>query len=270
MSFVTACWTTCGTAGNLRIFLCTFGPLALLLCLSGTYRVYWLRAGINDYCRLKMLLLLGSVLACSLLFLLEYRNMAQLYSIGLRQIIGGSIVFSALSVLLIVGERLLIHYAEWFWFRKLDLQHQAPDRLRLLIYGGGLNCRVFISTLYCAQKSGDREQIVGSIDDDPVLAGLHVYGFPVFGGSRRRNAAADALFLRRQPGQDARPGAGGRSVEPEYGRRHLRHAARIRLCGTPVQTRPLHAGRDAEGECGARRLLVPAAGRPAVCGGPLF
>ena len=57
--------------------------------------------------------------------------------------------------------------------------------LRLLIYGGGLNCRVFISTLYCAQKSGDREQIVGIIDDDPVLAGLHVYGFPVFGGSRQ-------------------------------------------------------------------------------------
>lgn len=185
VSFVTTCWTTCGTAGNLQIFLCTFGPLALLLCLSGTYRVYWLRAGINDYCRLKMLLLLGSVLACSLLFLLEYRNMAQLYSIDLRQFIGGSIVFSALNVLLIVGERLLIHYAEWFWFRKLDLQHQAPDRLRLLIYGGGLNCRVFISTLYCAQKSGDREQIVGIIDDDPVLAGLHVYGFPMFGGSRQ-------------------------------------------------------------------------------------
>ena len=185
VSFVTACWTTCGTAGNLQIFLCTFGPLALLLCLSGTYRVYWLRAGINDYCRLKMLLLLGSVLACSLLFLLEYRNMAQLYSIDLRQFIGGSIVFSALNVLLIVGERLLIHYAEWFWFRKLDLQHQASDRLRLLIYGGGLNCRVFISTLYCAQKSGDREQIVGIIDDDPVLAGLHVYGFPVFGDSRQ-------------------------------------------------------------------------------------
>lgn len=185
VSFVTACWTTCGTAGNLQIFLCTFGPLALLLCLSGTYRVYWLRAGINDYCRLKMLLLPGSVLACSLLFLLEYRNMAQLYSIDLRQFIGGSIVFSALNVLLIVGERLLIHYAEWFWFRKLDLQHQAPDRLRLLIYGGGLNCRVFISTLYCAQKSGDREQIVGIIDDDPVLAGLHVCGFPVFGGSRQ-------------------------------------------------------------------------------------
>ena len=133
--------------------------------------------------RLKMLLLPGSVLACSLLFLLEYRNMVQLYSIDLRQFIGGSIVFSALNVLLIVGERLLIHYAEWFWFRKLDLQHQAPDRLRLLIYGGGLNCRVFISTLYCAQKSGDREQIVGIIDDDPALQGLQVNGFRVFGSA---------------------------------------------------------------------------------------
>ena len=47
VSFVTACWTTCGTAGNLQIFLCTFGPLALLLCLSGTYRVL-LAAGRNQ------------------------------------------------------------------------------------------------------------------------------------------------------------------------------------------------------------------------------
>lgn len=184
-SYMTACWTVFGTAGNPRIFLCAFAPLALLLCLSGTYRVYWLRAGVNDYCRLKLLLIVGSILACLLLFLLNYRTMVQIHGISLRQFISGSIIFSALNVLLVVGERLLIHYAEWFWFRNLDLQCEVPDRQRLLVYGGGLKCRVFISTLYCAQKSGDKEQIVGIIDDDPVLAGLHVYGFPVFGSSRQ-------------------------------------------------------------------------------------
>lgn len=192
-AYMAASWTTCGTAGTPQMFMCTFGPVALLLCLSGTYRVYWLRAGINDYCRLKVLLIIGTILASSLLFILEYRDMEQLYGIGLRQFISGAIIFSVLTVLLIVGERLLIHYAEWFWFRKLDLQHQGPDRQRLLVYGGGLKCSIFISTLYCAQKSGDTGQIIGIVDDDPVLAGLRVYGFPVFGNS----AQLEEIYARQ-------------------------------------------------------------------------
>lgn len=53
----------------------------------------------------------------------------------------------------------------------------------MLVYGGGLKCRIFVNILYCAQKSNDPARILGIIDDDPALHGLRIYGFPVFGGS---------------------------------------------------------------------------------------
>ncbi len=66
------------------------------------------------------------------------------------------------------------------------MQRQPPELQRkLVIYGGGLKCRVYINCLYCAKKADNPERIVGIIDDDPALHGLHIYGFRVFGGSDR-------------------------------------------------------------------------------------
>ena len=52
-----------------------------------------------------------------------------------------------------------------------------------MIYGGGLNCRVYISYLFCANRRAFAESVIGIMDDDPGLYGLRVYGFKVFGGA---------------------------------------------------------------------------------------
>lgn len=183
-AYLTACLLTCGAPGTLYIFLLTFSPPALLLCVSGIYRVYWLRAGINDYARLLLLIVFGSLVSNLLLYGYGYCEMAEQYGITPRQFVSGSFIFTMVNMLLILGERFCIHYAGWFWFRELSLQRQPREQQqRLLVYGGGLKCRVFVNILYCAQKSNDPARIIGIIDDDPALCGMRIYGFPVFGGS---------------------------------------------------------------------------------------
>ena len=183
-AFLIACLLACGTPGTLYFFLLTFSPLALLLCVSGVYRVYWLRAGINDYARLLLLIVFGSLVSNLILYGYGYSEMAEEYGITPWQFVNGSVLFTMINVLLILGERFCIHYAGWFWFRELSLQRQPREQQqRLLVYGGGLKCRIFVNILYCAQKSNDPARILGIIDDDPALHGLRIYGFPVFGGS---------------------------------------------------------------------------------------
>ena len=186
IAFLTAHWCATEEIGNLKIFVYCFCPLALVLCFSGIYRVYWLRAGVNDYCRLALLILSGTILSSLLLFCGSYEYIADSFGVGIRQFVTGSLLFITLATLLIVSERLIIHYAGWFWFHELYVQRQPPELQRkLVIYGGGLKCRVYINCLYCAKKADNPERIVGIIDDDPALHGLHIYGFRVFGGSDR-------------------------------------------------------------------------------------
>ncbi|MDR0931943.1 MAG: hypothetical protein LBM70_02855 [Victivallales bacterium] len=183
VAYTVACLIVCNSFGDPHSFITVFASVSLLLCFAGTYRIYWLRAGLSDYWRLRVLLFFGTIFADSLLYILEYKRMEDLYGITPFCFLIWSIIFTALTMFLIGSERLLIFYAEWFYFRKLDLKHQNSGQHRVLLYGGGLKCRIFIDTLYCAQRFGDSDQVVGIVDDDPVLTGLRVYGFPILGNS---------------------------------------------------------------------------------------
>ena len=93
------------------------------------------------------------------------------------------LLFALQNLTFICFERFLVHYGEGFLFRKLYLQYQEPSKIqRIMIYGGGLNCRVYISYLFCANRKAFAESVIGIMDDDPGLYGLRVYGFKVFGG----------------------------------------------------------------------------------------
>ena len=53
---------------------------------------------------------------------------------------------------------------------------------RVLIYGGGLSCRMYVSGVYCSFGSGEEAvKIVGIMDENPALRNLNVYGFKVHG-----------------------------------------------------------------------------------------
>ncbi len=168
---------------EIRFLAYPFAPLLLFLFFSKTYRVYWLRAGLTDYSRLTFLLFSGSLIGGMTFFYCEYATLRQEYDLSLRAFTGACVLFSTLSTLFVLIERLLLHYAASFWFHELHLRRQLPEnQKRIVIYGGGFSCRVYVSYVYCAQHTDDSELIIGLIDDDPVLDGLHLYGFPVFGG----------------------------------------------------------------------------------------
>ena len=77
----------------------------------------------------------------------------------------------------------MLNYAENFLFRKLYLQYQPVDRvLKTLVYGGGLNCRLYIGYLFSHAWGERPEELVGMLDDDPALQGFYVYGVKVMGG----------------------------------------------------------------------------------------
>ena len=166
------------------LFLCAFAPVALLLCVSGVYRVFWLRAGLHNYCHLALVLIGGSCLACVLTYFFCYHELEVIFGVTPRWYLAGCLMFSLLNLVFILLERLLLHYAEGFWFRKLYLQCQKRDTIqRILIYGGGLMCRVYISFLFVSNSREFSEEVVGIIDDDPALQGLQVNGFRVFGSA---------------------------------------------------------------------------------------
>ncbi len=190
-SFVVTCYLILGEITDFNLFVFAFAPVALLLCVSKVYRVYWLRAGLSNYWHLALMVLLGSLLACALIYIFCYPQMRVEYGIDGRNFISGCLIFTMLNLLAIATERFLVHYAEGFWFRKLYLQCQQERPQRILVYGGGLKCRVYANYLYCIQRKEIQEEIIGIIDDDTSLHGLQLYGFHVLGSV----ADVDAIYM---------------------------------------------------------------------------
>ncbi len=175
-----------GKFQDFTLFLFMFVPVAILLCVSRVYRVYWLRAGLNNYWHLALVIVLGSVISCGLVYFFMLDSLVEGFGINGRWFCGGCLLFTLLNITLICLERFLLHYAEGFWFRKLSLQYQNKESLeRILIYGGGLKCRLYINYIYCVHRTEYPVTVVGVMDDDVVLKGLRVYGFKVLGGVRR-------------------------------------------------------------------------------------
>ncbi len=155
-------------------------PFTICLCCSGVYRTFWLRAGIWRYhLLLRYLLAAGGV--CLVLNILICKYYLHAESGGLY---GFFLVFLLLTLFLISAERFVLRYYESFAFRQLYVKNQEKTETeRILIYGGGLTCRLFLSCLYCNTANAPRNvQITGIMDDNPALRRLNVYGFYVLGG----------------------------------------------------------------------------------------
>ena len=165
-------------------FVTHIGPFVLILCLSGIYSTFWLRVGIRQY--YKLLRLLGGavvaayVLNCCILVLGSPASSQDLWKYT-----GFCIAFGLLAGSFIVAERFVIHYYESFGYRHLFLRNQVKrsEMSRVLLYGGGLLCRIYISEQFCGYNRGkEMHRIVGILDDDQALKNLNVYGFKVLGG----------------------------------------------------------------------------------------
>ncbi|MBE6405124.1 MAG: hypothetical protein E7040_03795 [Lentisphaerae bacterium] len=166
-------------------FLIFIAPFTITLCLSGIYRTFWMRVGIRRYFQLMIFLALAGCIG----FVLNYTIMIVLLKnpeTSLRNFCGFYLVFFLFSVMLIILERFLLHYLESFGFRHLYERNlgKNPNTQKVLIYGGGLYCRLYLSYLYSGFTTRHNEKfIVGICDDNEALQDLNIYGFYVLGNS---------------------------------------------------------------------------------------
>ena len=169
---------------NFYLFLILVIPYFLVLILSGVYRTYWLRAGIERYFFLFKLLFLAACISFILLNICATREWV-LVGISKRM---AAIIFllqTSFSFAAIIFERFLLHFLESFAIRSYYLKNSSEaDSHNTIIYGGGLGCRMYINNLYSSRHLSCPFRILGIVDENPSLQNLNVYGFRVLGTSR--------------------------------------------------------------------------------------
>lgn len=165
-------------------------PVFLALLLSGVYRIYWLRANISDYWFLAEVIFVGCALAFgfySYYYATEY----------VRYFYTPFLTYFLLVLVLIGGERYLLRYAESFMLRSMFIRKSGLEGMqKVLLYGGGLNCRLYLSSLYhrYEQKTWN---VIGVVDDDKALQGLRLNGLRVLGrGENLEEIFAKYHFVR--------------------------------------------------------------------------
>ena len=178
-------------------------PLMVILYVSGVYRTYWLRAGINRYHLYFKMLFLGGICELAVIYGLE-RYCRCVFVVADRwKLYGGYVFFFMLVVILVAMERFLVRYLESFGLRSLYLKVREEERepeQHLVLIGGGMACRLFILNLFCRNNMSLPLAVRGIVDDDPALRRLNVYGFPVLGNTKEldklyRDSPFDRLIL---------------------------------------------------------------------------
>ncbi|MBP5586399.1 MAG: hypothetical protein J6Y92_08620 [Lentisphaeria bacterium] len=168
---------------NIYLFLILVIPYFLVLILSGVYRTYWLRAGIERYYFLLKLLFLAACISFILLNVFAIKGWV-LAGISKRMTVIIFLLQTFFSCGAVIAERAFLHFFESFAIRSYYLKN-SPEASQhyTLIHGGGLGCRMYINNLYSSRHLSCPFRILGIIDEDPSLQGLNVYGFRVLGTS---------------------------------------------------------------------------------------
>lgn len=168
---------------NYRAFLVLVVPYFLVLIFSGVYKTYWLRAGIERYYFLSKLLLLSAILSFILLNILGKKHWV-FDGVPARASFVVFLMQTTISWSLILGERFILRYFEAFALRSYYLKNTPEAKHHsALIYGGGLGCRMYLTSLYTGRHLSCPFRIIGIVDDDLSLRKLNVYGFRVLGTS---------------------------------------------------------------------------------------
>lgn len=170
---------------QLRQALFYLAPFPVVLGLSGIYRTYWLRPGVTQFYKLLLAMLVAStiVLAMALGFILIEFEWIDRDQISLMREFYTAYV--CMGIFFIFVERFILHYFESYCFRKLAMITERKRKLyRTVVYGGGIYCKMFLTSQYSATNAPLERQVIGIIDDNPSLRGLNVYGQNVLGRSR--------------------------------------------------------------------------------------
>lgn len=152
-------------------------PLMVLLAVSGTYRVFWLRAGTADHVRLVyhitfgFLILFGVYVLAGTLFHADWP-------------LWGLWIAYLMTVVGILGERILLIWVQILlprYYRDSEFNH---DCVTTLLYGAGGQLPSYqrYSSLHWHSRG---ERVVGIVDNDKALHGQFVCGYRILGGLDR-------------------------------------------------------------------------------------
>ncbi len=155
--------------GYYPIFLASLpivvGVQTIALYAVGAYRGVWRYFGLMDGVTFAKGVLLGTLASVSILvYLYRFED----YSRGVF------VIYAALLMLMLGGSRASFRLFSEFMHRR------RPDGQRLVIYGSGEAATTALRTI--REANADRCRMLGFIDDDPLMAGVRVQGYPVLGG----------------------------------------------------------------------------------------
>ena len=147
-------------------------PVFIFLVAAKTYWRVWSRAQMRDFALLGVTVLAGTSVGAGLAWIFGDVEEHPIHSLAIR---------SLFSIFLIVGVRLLrdsLQGVMQVLERKVLLE--KPETARIFVYGGGVRFRSYMREMLIRSGHNDRV-IVGIIDDDLLLKGRIIAGFPVLG-----------------------------------------------------------------------------------------
>jgi UDP-N-acetylmuramyl pentapeptide phosphotransferase/UDP-N-acetylglucosamine-1-phosphate transferase len=153
-------------------------PTFSLMAASRNYVTVWARARGLDVLMLLSVLWVGLALSLGIALLMDPSHPQTAL---LRALAVGAISHPA-----ILGARALYRFTEEFVIYLRNKSEIKPETGRLLLYGAGGRCQLFLKERgFDNSGSFDSQAIVGLLDDDPFLHAQWVYGYPVLGGLKQ-------------------------------------------------------------------------------------
>ena len=147
-------------------------PAFVCLAVGKIYRRVWARAQLRDYIVLGFCLVMGACISIGMIWMLSELH---------HKLLRFSALFAAISLLglsIIRARRECLAAVVQVFGRNVQRFDKAAERT--LIYGGGLRLRGYLRELFRIPGAAHR-LIIGLIDDDPLLKGRMIAGYPVLG-----------------------------------------------------------------------------------------
>jgi len=172
-----------------RQFVISALPLVLILTLSRTYRVFWLRAGTPDHVRLFYYLTLGflvlvGVYGVANCYFQENWRLEILLPVYLMTVVG------------ILGERILLRWMQIMLPRYYHDSEFNHDCIPTLLYGAGAQLSSY-QRFATAKLSQSGERVIGIVDNDQALRGSYVYGYRILGDNTELEKIYEHYFFAK-------------------------------------------------------------------------
>jgi len=148
------------------------GTVLVWMLAMGVHKVWWMRAGIGDRWKLLKSTVCGGVaghVLWGIWLIYSGKEFAEFHFVAV------TLIFVLLSSAWMQALRMFFH-PEVYCGRKTAAGE------RILIFGGGLFCRIYLQACRFL-KGGQAVQHIGIADDDTALHGLRCHGLKVLGGS---------------------------------------------------------------------------------------